>query len=71
MGDCLKRGLALLDEFLRPGKADGAIPVRLPEDPDHPGMHEKDLRLVVVRGFEQTAMLILTSILGDGSKEDV
>ena len=49
----------------------GAIPVRLPEDPDHPGMHEKDLRLVVVRGFGQTAMLILTSIPGDGSKEDV
>ena len=46
----------------------GAIPVRLPEDPDHPGMHEKDLRLVVVRGFGQTAMLILTSIPGDGSK---
>ena len=49
----------------------GAIPVRLPEDPGHPGMHEKDLRLVVVRGFGQTAMLILTSIPGDGSKEDV
>ena len=49
----------------------GAIPVRLPEDSDYPGMHEKDLRLVVVRGFGQTAMLILTSIPGDGSKEDV
>ena len=34
-------------------------------------MHEKDLRLVVVRGFGQTKMLILTSIPGDGSKEVV
>lgn len=49
----------------------GAIPVRLPEDPAYPGMHEKDLRLVVVRGFGQTAMLLLTSLQGDGSKEDV
>ena len=49
----------------------GAMPVRLPEDPDFPGMHEKDLRLVVVRGFGQCAMLILTTLQGDGSKEDV
>ena len=49
----------------------GAIPVRLPEDPAFPGMHEKDLRLVVVRGFGQCAMLILTTLQGDGSKEDV
>ena len=41
------------------------MPVRLPENPDFPGMHEKDLRLVVVRGFGQTVMLILTSIPGD------
>ena len=31
----------------------------------------KDLRLVVVRGFGQCAMLILTTLQGDGSKEDV
>ena len=49
----------------------GAMPVRLPENPDFPGMHEKDLRLVVVRGFGQCAMLILTTLQGDGSKEDV
>ena len=49
----------------------GAMPVRLPENPDFPDMHEKDLRLVVVRGFGQCAMLILTTLQGDGSKEDV
>ena len=49
----------------------GAMPVRLPENQDFPGMHEKDLRLVVVRGFGQCAMLILTTLQGDGSKEDV